>query len=663
MRRPLLLPSAAIACALLCGGCKSAATREREAQVRAEELLARWFPEAEKPVSRASLLSALVPPAPVETPAANPKEEAVRDAVQAALASTDFSSARDLLVELLGPRELDLAESVLEGGDPARALAMLDRCARTNPESPRLYSLRARARYQVGIQQGADGSELVRAALDDGLRSARARGGPEDWTRACEAAFWLGEVGAAREYSERAVERSAARADGAAERARAVASVAELHALEANTQAPDELALPAAHTRRALEELLGFAPADLWAWQQLTAILEQHELPGRAQTACARALEFAPADPVLHERFARLALALGGRERLLADYARFAAQHPTVALGAWYPAVQHYEAGCELVAAQRDGRAEFAAAEELFARATELEPAFDEACKSYRAACAVGTGWSLLESDVEASEAAFHAAQALAPEPQMPAGLPSSLAGLNRLAQYWAGKNVEHASSLFEELHRLAPTNAGWANDAGMALRESAIELEMRARAACTSSARSEAAPLLESARDRMERSYRAYQDAVALAPEDVRLLNDCALILANYLQRDADEAERMLRHAIELGEQQLPGLAKAAAEAGLDAEEKSRRALAQQELVSAVGDAKQNLGVVYLTLRGDAKTALDFLEACRGMGPDPRPEVFGPGKYLDQARAAVAGKLDPRVNAATRWAAPCKDK
>jgi hypothetical protein len=75
------------------------------------------------------------------------------------------------------------------------------------------------------------------------------------------------------------------------------------------------------------------------------------------------------------------------------------------------------------------------------------------------------------------------------------------------------------------------------------------------------------------------------------------------------------------------------------------------------------VGDAWQNLGVRYLTLRGDARTGRDNLEKCRGMGPDPRPEVFGPGGYLERAQAALAGGPDPRIDDATRWAAPCKDK
>jgi hypothetical protein len=663
MPRPHLLLAAAGACTLLAGGCRSAAALEKDADARAQQKLARWFPEARQPVDRASLLSALVPPTPVETPAGSPQEAQVRSAVQAALAQTDYQKARDLLVELLGPRELDLAERVLESGDAARALALLDRCARTNPESPRLFGLRARARYLVGIEQGADGRELVQASLEDGLRSARVRGGADDWTQVSASAFWLGEVGAAREYSEKAVENAAARADGSAERQRAAASVAEFRALAAGGRNPDELAADAARTRRALEEYLGFAPFDLWAWQQLTAILEQHELAGRAAVATARALEFAPADPVLHERYARLSLALGGREQLLADYQRFAEQHPEVALAAWYPGVQHYEAGCELVAAQRDGRASFEAADELFARAAELDPGIEAPCQEYRAACRVGIGWSLISSDVEASEAAFHAAGTLASKRELPAGLASGVAGLDRLARTWATKDLDRASALYEELRGLVPDNADYANNAGFFLRDTAVERETRARAACKRGAREEAAALLRDARDRMERSFAAYQAAVALAPEDVRLLNDCALILANYLQRDADEAERTLRRAIDLGEKQLPELSRAAAEEGLDAEQKRERQRAQQELVSAVGDAFQNLGVVYLTLRGDAQTGLSYLERCRGMGPDMRPEVNGPGGYLEQARAALAGTLDPRVNDATRWAAPCKDK
>lgn len=666
MSRPTPLPIAAGLCLLLLGACQSQKARAREAEELAQDQLARWFPEAARPVDRASLLAALVPATPVESPAPSPDEEQVRVKAQAALAQADFEGARDALVELLGPRDLDQAERVLEAGDPARALALLDRCARTAPESPRLYSLRARARYLVGVQQGADGRELVLAALDDGLRSARTRGGPREWAQASEAAFWLGEVGAAREYSEQACERSAGLADGAAERARAQASVAELQALEQGALKPDELAEPVARTRRALEEFLGFAPADLWAWQQLTELLEQHELPGRAMAATARALEFAPADAVLQQRFARLALALGGRERLLAEYAQFQKRHSGVALADWYPAVQHYLAGVELVVAERDAREPFRAAEAGFARARELDPQLTDESRAYEAACRVGRGWSqLFAGELEAAEGSLRSAEELVPGTllrALPAELPSGLAALDRLARAWTKSSLEHAGLVFEELHRLAPSSPNWANEAGLALRDAADALEKQGRAACTRGARAEAETLFVRAREMMERSYRAYSEGVALAPQDVQLVNDCALILVYHLQRDADEAERMLRRALQLGAEQLPALERAASQDGLDAEQKSARKLEQQRLISSMGDAWQNLGVLYLTLRGDARQAQECLEKSRGMGPDPRPEVFGPGGYLEQARAALGGTLDPRVRDATRWAAPCKD-
>ncbi|MBK7641649.1 MAG: hypothetical protein IPJ19_01145 [Planctomycetes bacterium] len=440
--------------------------------------------------------------------------------------------------------------------------------------------------------------------------------------------------------------------------------MAELTALAQGGSSAEELAATAARAERALEEYLGFAPADLWSWQQLTALYEQYELAGRAQNATARALEFAPGDALLHARYARLSFALGGRERVLADYAAFARRHPEVALAAWYPALQHYEAGCEALAAEREGAAEFTAAQELFARAEALDASIQESCAQYAAACRVGLGWSkLVAGQGRAAEQEFRAAEALAPGTlarELPAGLASGLAGLARIARECADADSARAAALFEELHRLAPQEAGWANDAGLALRDDAVALERAGRSACTRGAGADAEHLLARARDEMERSLRAYQDAVALAPEDPGLLNDCALILVYHLQRDADEAERMLRHVLELAEAPLSGLAAAAAEEGLEPEQKSERSLAHQRQLTIVGDARQNLGVLYLTLRGDAKTALGYLESCRGMGPDPRTEV---NQYLATAHAALEHGIDPRVDDATRWAAPCKDK
>jgi len=49
------------------------------------------------------------------------------------------------------------------------------------------------------------------------------------------------------------------------------------------------------------------------------------------------------------------------------------------------------------------------------------------------------------------------------------------------------------------------------------------------------------------------EESWRAYEKAVALRPEDANLLNDGAVILHYYLHRDYDKAQEMYEKAIEI--------------------------------------------------------------------------------------------------------------
>lgn len=58
---------------------------------------------------------------------------------------------------------------------------------------------------------------------------------------------------------------------------------------------------------------------------------------------------------------------------------------------------------------------------------------------------------------------------------------------------------------------------------------------------------------------EKYEESYAAYRKCIELAPDNVRYVNDTALILLYHLHRDLDEAERLLVRAIELGEAQYP--------------------------------------------------------------------------------------------------------
>ena len=110
-----------------------------------------------------------------------------------------------------------------------------------------------------------------------------------------------------------------------------------------------------------------------------------------------------------------------------------------------------------------------------------------------------------------------------------------------------------------------------------------------------------------------MQRSYDAYLDAARLAPTDVRIVNDTALIAVYYLHEDLDRAEEMLRRSIEMGAKQLETR---------ELDDEARYALA-----NAYGDAFQNLGVLYLWQRRDREEARKLLESSLGKG-DERPVV-----------------------------------
>lgn len=88
-------------------------------------------------------------------------------------------------------------------------------------------------------------------------------------------------------------------------------------------------------------------------------------------------------------------------------------------------------------------------------------------------------------------------------------------------------------------------------------------------------------------AKDLWERSYRHYERAVALSPDDARFANDCGLMLLYHLDRDHDRARALFERAIELGDAQLAALPD-------DADRDQRESLEE-----AVGDAWQNIALL----------------------------------------------------------------
>ena len=233
----------------------------------------------------------------------------------------------------------------------------------------------------------------------------------------------------------------------------------------------------------------------------------------------------------------------------------------------------------------------------------------------------------------------------------------------------------QSAAGIFERLRAYEPENSDWANNAGFFSRDASVELEFEGSLLCRA-ARGElqdqatlaelrqlagVAPELRGtpaekplfaaaaderirrARELMERSYAAYLDAARLVPEDVRVVNDTALVLVYYLHTDLDRAEELLMRCVRMGEEQL-------ADASLGEDQR-------WELENAWGDAFQNLGVMHLVLKNDPATARRYFERSVEIGPEPRPvvrEIWIPkcnGESVDH----------PESLAILGWAQPCE--
>ncbi|MEZ5987827.1 MAG: hypothetical protein R3F30_01610 [Planctomycetota bacterium] len=151
---------------------------------------------------------------------------------------------------------------------------------------------------------------------------------------------------------------------------------------------------------------------------------------------------------------------------------------------------------------------------------------------------------------------------------------------------YQAG-TLDKGVALLDRALNLLPADAGLLNNKAFLLREQGVR-------------KARSAP--DEARKLFEASWETYKKAVTHSPEDVRLLNDTALIDVHYLHRDKDGSRAILERAIELGDKQLRDQPPAT-----DDERKPRE--------EAIGDACMNLGKLLLEQFDDPAGARKALE------------------------------------------------
>ncbi len=204
--------------------------------------------------------------------------------------------------------------------------------------------------------------------------------------------------------------------------------------------------------------------------------------------------------------------------------------------------------------------------------------------------------------------------------------------GIDRIAQAYDGQGGIPGKSkalafydVYLERHGKAPlfgplfNNAGFiARDLGSAIAgEGTLGQPLEGAAAMSDAERAKAKA---EAMRIWEKSYRYYEIAIELSPEDPRIVNDGGLMLIYHLHRQYDRAEELFRQAIEVGQPQLDALPTDADPAELEF------------LEEAVGDAYENMGVLLGILKKPDSEARPWLEASL--------------KYFPYQRRAAAGRL-----------------
>ena len=556
--------------------------------------------------------------------------------------------ARELrqdLARAVVPTKLAEARKALYADDPRAAMLPLDDAVRLLPKSELVQVLRGECALRMGVE---DGNPLMFAdARTAFLAAARTNKADAAWLGAARAG-WLSyyatndarELSEALAHAETGMQRLGNDSPFAVhqsfdpERTHAEVSFTAYSAAKTGVLPGDRAAALFEKTRGALEGIVGRDPTDPWAWSQLANLFQWEERLDEARDTLVRGLAIAPESSQLHDGLVRVASQLGGWTAVRESYEAFHSSHAELAIGLWHLARATYEEALEKMLAQaNDQGAGFSLAESRFRAARLMETSYTDACLGYEIICRNGLGWSHYHAgQLDDAALAFFSMEELMDgglrwevKDQLWSGL-DSLSFLVRMHnEAWLKPGPNHGER-FPELVRAAEisdalfaydaTNSGYANNAGFFNRDLGTDLEQQGVELLLTedSDPSQAEALFKRAVEHMERSFAAYQVAAQLAPQDARLVNDCGLVLAYYLQRNPDLAESYFQDAIAVG---LPQL-----EAGIEDEE------ARTMTREAVGDAYQNLGVLELTLRGNATKAAAWFEKSLGYERYPRGAV-----------------------------------
>ncbi len=507
---------------------------------------------------------------------------------------------------------LDEARALLDS-DPDRALAIADEVLRAEPgcapahlleaegamrlaksgrSTASMYEEAAQHLRKVIASAAKDGSPEARRLLaeclyetgefEEGAATARSaaegfavRNTRDAGNAAAEARLWAGRCEMQRFVAARRAELAAA--EGKGKVAPIAKETAELAAMSAACFGGAKEHFPAEATTKTAE-------IHLWLGQDAAAMQEFE-----------RGIRTAPQEGAIQEAYLKWMIDSGRHDALLGAYSRFVREMPGTPLLRWYQGRATFLRADRLRAEGnfQGATTAYDKALGIFGEYRAMVPAHADAAAQWIALCGLSACRVAVEmGDMKSAEARLLAAAAASPlatqydgdQPKLCDSFgnhfASAAVAVNGAIADGSTDSLARTLAFNESVLTACPDRFGFVyNNAALAARDLGVQ---RAKAG------DEAA-----ARELWERSYAFYEKAVALTPDDARIVNDCGLMLLYHLDRDLDRARSLFDRAIAVGKAKLEALGNTA-----PAEDR-------QGIEEAIGDALQNIAVLLREKKG----------------------------------------------------------
>jgi tetratricopeptide (TPR) repeat protein len=307
-----------------------------------------------------------------------------------------------------------------------------------------------------------------------------------------------------------------------------------------------------------------------------------------------------PENADLHIAFQDFHMQIGQQRALAGAYTRLVRENPSQPLMLWFQ-------GRALVIVADDLRArqnlqpaieQYRKAAQCYRDYAEKSPGHRDAAGQWVAICELSIARAAADmgDTVSAAERMFAAVDASpmtlaydGMEPQLRDSFGSHFAGVvfaigKTLTASVDEKALEQTIAFYDRVIERCPGMFGFVyNNAALPCRDLGV-LRVRDVESMQPAQREKA---MTDAMALWEKSYRYYEEAVKLSPDDARIVNDCGLMLIYHLNRGFDRARELFDRAIQVGEAQRAAMP-------ADATKEDR-----QLLEEAVGDAWQNIAVL----------------------------------------------------------------